>query len=188
MADLTTLANVRQWVNATGQTATTTDDALLTRLISAVSTLAQSWMDRNILSASYTETYDGTGGTSLLLRQSPVTAVASVTVDGTAIPAQTGGPLAAGYAFDDRRVVLVGYAFRRAMANVVISYTAGYSVVPFDLEQAVIETVVLRYKERDRPGMSSKAGPTGETTAFTIVDFPKSALTTLQQYRRAVAV
>lgn len=56
MAALTTLANVKGWIPVTDAA----DDALLTRLIDAMSTWFISQTDRDIASKAYTETFDGT--------------------------------------------------------------------------------------------------------------------------------
>jgi hypothetical protein len=60
--DLTTLADVKAWLQ-TGQAAfPATDDALLTGLITAASQYIQTWLNRQISLANYFETRDGTGG------------------------------------------------------------------------------------------------------------------------------
>src|ERR1700722_8571853 len=97
--DLTTLANVKAYLSP--PLATTADDALLSRLITAASQFIQSWLNRTIASAAYTDTRNGTGGTRLFLRNRPVTAVASLTVDGVAIAPSSPPPTGDGYLFDD---------------------------------------------------------------------------------------
>lgn len=185
MADLTTLANVRQYLNSTGVTANATDDALLTRLVSAASAFVQRWLDRDFLLASYVETRSGTGTTLLIPRQFPVVSVTQLSIDGVSIPARGSSVIASGYFFDDDYIYLNGYEFSRGRANVVITYQAGYSVVPFDVEQGVIEIVALRYRERDRIGLASK-GLNGEQTNFILKDIPASARMMFEQYKRVV--
>jgi uncharacterized phiE125 gp8 family phage protein len=180
--DFTTLANVKAWLSP--PLATGADDALLARLVTAASRFIESWLDRSILSQGYSETRDGMGGARLVLRNRPVTAVASVTVDGVAIPAAT-APGAAGYRFDDVSLVLAGYAFTRGLQNVVVGYTAGFAATPPEIEQACIELVCLRYKERDRIGHVSKSLG-GETVTFTQKDLPADVATLLAQYRNVV--
>ena len=46
-------------------------------------------LNQGVLSASYTETRDGTGGTRMYMKNSPITAITSVTVDGVVIPARS---------------------------------------------------------------------------------------------------
>jgi hypothetical protein len=171
--DLTTLANVKAWLNI----ANNDNDALLARLITAVSTFAQSWMNRNIAVASYVEKRSGHGGQVMVTSDYPVLSVTSVTVNGLPVT---------GYTNDEVAVYMdSGKAFARGKNNVVLSYSAGYAVIPTDLEQAVIETVALRFKERERIGQSSK-GLAGETTSFIIKDFPPSAQSVFQNYKKVI--
>src|SRR5262245_43826300 len=96
--DLTTLADVKAWLQ-TGQSAfPITDDALLVRLITAASQYIQSWLNRSIALADYLEARDGTGGESLPFGCFPVTDVKSLTIDGQKIPRAATGQ-AAGYVF-----------------------------------------------------------------------------------------
>ena len=183
--DLTTLANVKAYLSP--PLATTADDALLSRLITAASQFIQSWLNRTIASASYTDTRNGTGGMRLFLRNRPVTAIASVTVDGVAIAASSPAPTGAGYLFDDSSVYLVGHCFTKGVQNVVIQYSAGYAAVPPEIEQACIAFVVLRYKERDRIGQVSK-NLAGEVVSFQQKDMPPDVATLLDQYRNVVPV
>jgi hypothetical protein len=91
--DLTTLGDVKSWLQ-TGQNAfPTTDDALLTRLITAASQFIQTWLNRQIASQDWIETRDGLGNafgpseTRYQFAAFPVTAVNRVVVDGVMIPA-----------------------------------------------------------------------------------------------------
>src|SRR5690242_13553606 len=101
MTALTTVDNVKKWLGISG----TTDDGMLSRLVTAVSTAIESFLSRSLAQATYTETRDGNGRRALMLGNYPVTAVASVTVDGTAIPART-SPAGNGYFFDDKFLYL----------------------------------------------------------------------------------
>src|SRR5581483_411858 len=96
--DLTTLGEVKGWLQ-TGQTAfPDTDDALLARLITAASQFIQRWLGRNITLADWYELRDGTGGQRLTFGNFPVCAVQSLSIDGFRIPpAPADGGFAAGY-------------------------------------------------------------------------------------------
>lgn len=176
--DLTTVSNVKTWLGITANG----DDALLTRLVTAASEYVQQWLNRTFASTSYTETRDGTGGQRLTLANDPITAVASVSINGVAIPASTGYGVA-GYAFDRQSIVLTGYTFTRGLRNVSVTYTAGYASTPPEIEQAVIDMIALRYRERDRVGYQSKS-LAGETVTFYIGDMPKSTQTILDNWRK----
>jgi hypothetical protein len=179
--DLTSIANVEQWLNLQSGC---TDEALLVRLITAASGFIRTWCDRDFVSQSYTDTLDGKGAARMPLPNTPITAVASLAIDGNVIP--PGDPVSTpGYFFTSTMLCLNGYRFSRGMANVVVSYTAGFATVPPELEQACIELVAFRYRELDRIGVASK-GMAGETTSFTIKDVPPSVRTILEQKKKVV--
>lgn len=180
MANLTTLAKVKEWMGIKGDA----DDALLARLITAASAYIETWTNRTFASQAYSELRDGTGGQKMMFAETPVSAVSSVVVNGLPIPPYAGGT-GAGYKFDASRVVLFGYTFGRGHNNVELNYTAGYSATPPEIEQACIELVSLRYKERDRIGHQSKS-LVGETVTFMIRDFPDSVRTILNNYRKVI--
>jgi Phage gp6-like head-tail connector protein len=185
--DLTTLADVKAWLQ-TGQSAfPPTDDALLTRLVTAASQYIQTWLNRRIAVADYLEVRDGTGGQRLQFACFPVCAVLSLTIDGISIPpAPPPAPstgLTAGYVFSPTQLSVRGYYFTRRAQNVAFSYTAGYPATPFEIAQACIELVALRYRERTRIGEVSKAIGGGETVSYSQKDMSAPILTLLQQYR-----
>lgn len=173
--DLTTLPALKSWLDIKGNEF----DDDLERLITAISLFVKNWVGRSLLLAEYTEKRSGAGGPVLMLNQYPILSITSLQLDGHAIlPAQ--------YSFDDNGIYLINGVFTRAKNNIVVVYQAGYDGVPADVEQAVIETAALRWKERGRIGMTSK-GMAGETTNFVISDFPPSAKSILNDYMRVVA-
>jgi uncharacterized phiE125 gp8 family phage protein len=194
--DLTILANVKAWLNVT----TTTDDALLTRLISAASQFAQTYMNRTIASSSYTENRTGSGSNTLALANYPVTAVQSLVIHNTPINQSPDG-YQAGYVFDDRFIYLIGSAYAASAfpgaapnrfpkwppIGVQINYTAGFATTPLDLEQAVIEMIALKYSDRQHFGQSSKSIQ-GEVVSFTVTDMPPGARTLFNNYQKKIPV
>ena len=187
--DLTTLGEVKAWLQ-TGQAAfPDTDDALLTRLITAASQFIQKWLNRKIASADWYEVRDGTGGQRLTFANFPVTAVLSLSIDGLAIPpAPNDGGFGAGYVFSPTELALRGYVFTRRPQNVVIIYTAGYPVIPPDIAQACIDLVCLRYRERTRIGEVSRATGGTETVTYSQRDMSEHVKLLLSQYRLVTPV
>jgi len=180
MADLTTLANLKAWLNLTA----TGDDALLGRLVTAASAFVENWLGRPIGLTGFVETRDGTGGTTLAFTVTPVTAVTALAIDGHPILPSPDG-VAPGYVFSPTRLALLGGGFRRGLGNIQLSYQAGYAGVPPEVEQATIALAALRYRERERIGLVSK-GLAGETTSFAQKDMPADVATALQRYRKVV--
>ena len=187
--DLTTLGEVKAWLQ-TGQAAfPDTDDALLTGLITTASQFVQKWLNRSIASADWYEVRDGTGGQRLTFGNFPVTAVLSLSIDGLAIPpAQNNGGFGAGYVFTPTELALRGYIFTRRPQNVEITYTAGYPIIPPDLAQACIDLVCLRYRERTRIGEVSRATGGTETVTYSQRDMSEHVKLLLSQYRLVTPV
>lgn len=191
--DLTTLADVKAWLQVGAAPFPATDDSLLTRLIAAASGFIETWLHRPILSADWLEIRDGTGGQRLAFANIPVTAVLSLTIDGLAIPpapppGELGGGFGPGYMFTATELALRGFVFTRRPQNVIVTYTAGYATVPPDLAQACIELVCQRYKERSRIGEVAKSRGTSELVTFSQKDIGDDVKTILMQYRAAAPV
>jgi hypothetical protein len=187
--DLTTLADVTAWLQTGQNPFLSVDDALLTRLITAASQFIQTWLGRRIALSDWIETRDGTGGQRLAFANFPVSTVLSLSIDGLAIPpAPADGGFDPGYVFSPTELALRGYVFTRRAQNVVVTYTAGYPSVPFDVAQACIELVCQRYRERTRIGEVSKALVGGETVTFSQKDMGDAIKTLLQQYRAIAPV
>src|SRR5690349_6177940 len=85
MSDLCTLSDVKAWL--TIATGTTTDDALLGRLITATSLDFMNEIKRNdfVPAVDYTETREGDGGDTMNLRHWPINSIASVTIAGATL-------------------------------------------------------------------------------------------------------
>lgn len=178
---LSSLDQVKAWLSLSNNT----DDALLMRLIGAASAFIETYLGRSIACRDYREIINGNGKPILLLANYPVRAVTQVLVDGRSLPATTALGLP-GYRFDDLSLFLAGEIFRRGHQNVEICYQAGYAQTPPDIEQACIELVALRYRERERIGHQSKS-LAGETVSFFIGDMPASVKTLLAPYRKVAA-
>jgi hypothetical protein len=136
--DLVALADVKAWLDVT----TDDDDELLGNLITQVSRATLAVLDRAaILPATYVETRDGANDTEIMLRQWPVTSIASLVADGNGIapapPLVAGASRQSGYILEAadlappgrmQRLALRGRNFPSGVQNVIVTYTAGYQV------------------------------------------------------------
>jgi hypothetical protein len=185
--DLTTLVNVKAWLQ-TGQSAfPPTDDALLANLVTAASRYIQTWLNRQIAPSDYLEIRDGTGGPRIQFACFPVSAVLSLTIDGQPVPPATSACVA-GYSFSQTQLAVRGYIFSCGIQNVVMTYTAGYSATPPEIAQACTELVALRYRERTRIGEVSRSMGGAETVTYSQKDVSDGIKTLLQQYRLVTPV
>lgn len=178
MADLTTLPKVKEWLSIT----TATNDALLSRLISAASDYIEAYLSRNIARTSYQSYRDGHGGRRLMFRNYPVVSLTMLKVGALLVPPSVGG--APGFVHTETSVTLVGgYVFDLGASNVYLEYVAGYDPIPNEIEQSCIDLVSLRYRERDRIGITSKS-LAGESVTFNTREFSDAVGSTLAQYKR----
>ena len=124
--DLTDLATVKKYLNLTS----TTSDAILASLASSQSQAFYDLINRVSLEpAAYTEVRDGRGASFMQLINFPVTAVASLQIDSTIVPASTGWNKC-GYQFDELgKLSLIGQNFCVGRKNDVVTYTAGYAPI-----------------------------------------------------------
>lgn len=188
MADLTTLANVKAWLNLTD----TSWDALITRLITATSADFLNEINRPDLmpATDYSErilrqNFSGAAclypdfwcSQSIWLRHYPVNSVASVTIDGAVVDA-VNSLVDRGWWFDSslspesrQRVNLIGWDLRYSwpyLSDVIVNYNGGYNTVPPAIEQAVIEWVAFKrgqsqLQQRDQSGTARTMGDYSET-------------------------
>lgn len=136
--DLTDLADLKAWLDV--QSAD--DDALLGTLVTQISRMILSHCDRgSFLPMLHTETRDGGDEDAIVLRQWPVSAIQSLTINGTMIapasPLVPGGARTPGYVLESpgrappgrmQKLSLRGLRFLPGVQNVTITYQAGYQI------------------------------------------------------------
>jgi hypothetical protein len=131
-AALTNLARVKRFLGETSST----HDTLLSEIIAGQSAAMASYMHRAIVEQTITgERHDGRGTDRLVLREFPVTSVAEVRLDGTAVAAAT-YELGSDSGLLYRRDGLEAGCFDLGRRNWQVDYTAGYATVPEDLAEA----------------------------------------------------
>ena len=177
------------------------DDAYgtLQRVITAVSTAMQNLIGRNIAVANYTSTFDGRGRHRIMMPNYPITAVSSVVIGEfmqTKVPARSNGPAGAtpGFTFNDKFVYVDSpYLFEKGRQNVIITYSAGYTSIPLDLEQACLIWIkaIMDSSNYSATLKSASAGQTKLDWSFAITKLqnlnilvPPTVLSMLSAYRR----
>lgn len=187
---ITSLAKVKLHLDI--QTTDTTQDEILTRFINAATYRIEGFIDRKILTRSFTEYQDGRGESRILLAQWPAAKPSQLWIDQASQFTTAGDQLdVADYDLDVASngegigvQLLRGRFFRSGRRNIKIVYNAGYAVTPPDIEDAAIWTVEYLYSMRSdrRIGVSQK-GKNQETTTFN-KDLPDFVVGVLEGYRR----
>jgi hypothetical protein len=193
--DLTTVADVKTWLGIADANA----DAILGRMVSAASSWFYNATARSVLvSAAVTEVKNGADTTEIFPREFPITAVASLTIDGIAIPVST-GPTVAGYTADSGYSIalrggtsMVGsfsavpFVFSRGYSNIVYNYTAGYaggSLELGEIAQAVIELVAQKWARRSHTDQIAQ-GLGQQSLTFSQKDIPAEVQTVIDRFER----
>ena len=165
------------------------DDVLLTRLVTAASAFIQRETGRVLASEQYSESYNGVGSNCLMLRNQPVTAVASVVVDGVTVP-PAASSMSVGFLFDDKMVYLNGFFFSRGFQNIQVSYTGGPLAGDPDIalaEEACIELAAWDYRRKDRTGEDMKT-TAGQAVHYTVKELPDEIARKIRRLARVTPV
>lgn len=179
--DLTTLTALKGWLGSTASG----DDAALGALITAASCdFLQRCNRDSIKIADYTEQYDGNGNRTNPLLHYPISAVTAVSIDGAPVPASSGACVG-GYLFDRFCLRLIGYCFTPGVQNVVVTYSAGYAVIPPEVTQAVNSICASWWRRRQWTDQASKS-LAGEVVAFRKEDIAPEAQRVVDQYTRRI--
>jgi hypothetical protein len=166
--DLTTLDAVKAWLDKTADTA----DVQLQRLITAESKAIERAIQRPVLAETRTDFIQGYGSATIMPPATPIQSIEKVLVDGMPVEVQ----------HDALTIWLKSGGAWPKNSRIQVTYTAGYDSVPYDLEQACIELVALRYKERDKVGVISK-GIGGESVAY-VASMPVSVENLIAPYKK----
>jgi hypothetical protein len=174
IGDLTTLGNVKDWLNAGSSVAYPPgDDALLARLITSCSAFIQSFLSRSLIPATYVERVNGNNQPQMYLQNRPVVSVTSVVMDGTTIQPSNPAPTGFGWLNDEAQVYLNGWYFRRGFQNVTITYVGGYQTswtgaIPSNGDRLPVSSF--------GPAWNSDRGVTVAGAAFTAITSGDSAV------------
>lgn len=192
---LVTLANYKLYLKVSD----TTQDTNLTTLQSAVEKRVKEYLGRDLESATYTnELYDGNDSNELVLRQSPITAVTTIAyyegLDSN--DAETWTTLVQGSDYERKiisprlvSVILDTYTFVLGSQNYRITYTAGYSAIPDDIQMACKELLKIAWDNsplnKNRLGfLSTSDGAGGISQGLSLdPDIENKILKKIQHYR-----
>lgn len=181
MAELTTWAKAQERLGYTAG-----EKAVVEGWIAAACAAADTYTNRKLAAADYTLQLDGPGRQVLQLPQWPINSVTSVHQDATrAFGAAT--EVTDYVQYDD-----IGHLWRQTgwsegRATIQVVCNLGYSTVPADLENAVIELVSYYYERQKAQAIGIRAitSPDGINTAYEL-EAPLGVRRTFARYRKVV--
>jgi hypothetical protein len=76
--------------------------------------------------------------------------------------------------------------FQAGFDNIKVVYNAGYSTIPFDLEQAVLDLIALKYnsRDKDRLGVKSRSIDGQSSIVFITDELLPEIKVVLDMYRK----
>lgn len=153
--ELTTLAKVKTALEITG----TDDDTYLEALIDRVSEIIEAYCDREFNSESREEIFDGTGTDDYITDEWPINSITSLSIRQSTLNEDDWETLDSEYYhyYGDQGVVHYLNGFLKGVKNYKIVYTAGYTEVPDDLEQAAIDMISYYYNKRKSKNVQSES-------------------------------
>ena len=170
MASIDWSSKIAGYLNM-GTTTLATVGELLAEIGDAVQAAIEQRTGRHMDAQDHTDVLDGNGRRTLYLPWDPVLSVSELLVNGSAV--DVADPLVPTYppatvAIRDRCGLTYtnGAVFPCGVANVEVTYRAGYEIPPADLVQAGVRWGASIFRARDRVGMTS-TGAAGQTTSFT---------------------
>lgn len=169
----------------------TTYDTLLTSLITRVCAWIEGYCDRVFDSTVYTDEIYSGGKKFLFLKKYPVSAITKIKYKSgsNSNPTWTAFTVDDYDLIDNRKLRRAGgwapgvnTVWPQGVNNIRVSYTAGYTTLPSDLEQLIIELAAKKFNQRKSDGMSSE-GVEGVNINWTRALSPEQKLV-LNKYKK----
>lgn len=183
--ELTDLATAKEHLNI--PVAETGQDAILTRFIAEASKTIERFIDRNILTRTYTEYQDGRNQNRIMLRNFPAEKPSELRLDFTSVFTDADTLVDTDdYEIDTlgNEVLFIKRIFPKGTRNIKIVYDAGYTTVPEDIESACLWLVEWYFDTRGSRNITEKArGKSGENIRWRD-DWPDWLVRQLELYKR----
>lgn len=163
---LITLAQVKE-MRGIG---TTTDDTLLTNIITRVDKAVKEICKRDFEATTYTEKRNGNGLSILFTNQYPINSITSLTqIDKDSVVTYTWASTDYIYESGQGLIQLRNGTFPQGLQNIKVVYNAGFSTIPVDLQQACIEYAgwIFENRAKERVGIISRMMSDGSTLRYT---------------------
>lgn len=165
---------------------TTDKDDIFTFFINSASEFLETECGRNFKSANYTEVHSGRKQNTILLQNFPVTAFSEVMVDGSGLftdPTRVVPAASFAITDDQNTITYLNNVFPNGYANVRIKYTAGFAVIPSDLQEAALWIVFWKDRMRDNQDIGRPQRSKGDEQFQILQEAPKDVKNTINRYK-----
>ena len=168
---LVLLSEYKEILDITGNT----EDEFVELSQYEVESKIKSFLNRDLEVTTYVEVYDGTGERELVLSQFPINSVSKLEIyDGVdSLGAEQWDEWIQNEDYErlviptsKDQIVLIGTCFPEGDQNIRVTYNAGYSTIPYEIQQACKKLMLLYYGEVKKTKTIGKSS-ISEGSAFT---------------------
>jgi hypothetical protein len=165
-------------------TAETSQDSRVELLINVASQHIETWTGRKLKSQNLVQVFDGRRQNALLPAEFPVTAVSSLAIDNS----HAFGPSTevTNYVISDGgiTITLLDQYFPQGHQNIRLAYTAGYIVVPADLEYGCLLLIEWLYRFRSAQDIGRTSKNKGDESVGILQEIPMIVRQQIGPYKR----
>jgi len=166
--ELTSLANAKEHLNI--PVSETSQDTILTRFIGQASKTIERYLDRFIIKREYIEFQDGRNQNRIMLRNYPADKPSELRIDHSSEFTDADTLIETDdYEIDTlgNEVIFIERIFPRGTRNIKITYDAGFTTVPEDIESACLWMVEWYFDIRGSRNLTEKSrGKNQESTRW----------------------
>ena len=140
-----TLSDVYEFLSVSGSD----DDTLYQNLIDRKTMEFENWCGLDSFYVyDYTEYYDGEGDSYLFVKNFPINSIDEIASDSDWVWGTDTVIDSSDYRLVEKNYIAYKSYFNPGLQNIKITYNAGYSVIPLDLKEALVEEVTRVYHRR----------------------------------------
>ena len=164
------------------------DDTLIQDLINRKTKQFENYLQvDSLLINNYTEYYDGENSPYLFPRNYPINSITSIYDDQDWVWGEETLIDPTQYRIVDGLYVASKFYFYSSIQNIKITYNSGYSIIPEDIVQALVEEVTRVYSRRKEIDIFLKTVADGSVHRYEKALLPATTLTLSKYKRRRVA-
>lgn len=161
----------------------TDQDSYIERLVNTASQQIERYCNRVFVLTSYSEVFDGGRANQVLLSNIPVVSISEVNLDSERVFGASTIIPSTDYSLNGAVITRLSGTWGNVRQSLLIKYSAGFSVIPADIEDACIMLVELRYRMKNdrRIGRESQSKANEDVTFVT--GWPKEVTDILDGYK-----
>lgn len=167
--------------------AETSQDALVEFFINAASELIERETDRKLKAQSVVDTLHGRSSNMVMLSQWPVNSITELRIDNSSDFTESSTLIDADeYRIGDDKntLVILSQTFPKGYNNIRVTFNAGYSTIPSDLEHSCLWMVFYYHKMRIAEDIGRSSRSKGDESTSMIQEAPAEVKNTILRYKR----